>query len=181
GSVPLAWLIYALHYTGKARWLTRRNLTLLLILPVLTLLLVFTNEAHGLIWSQIDAGAADRFTALDVTHGPWFWVYWLFACALILAGSVILIRMTVVSRNLYRRQASALLLAAAAPWIGNALYVFRLNPLHPFDLTPAGFALSALAAGWALFRFRLLEVVPVAHSTIVAGLRDGIIVLDARN
>src|SRR5262249_35391873 len=92
GRVPLAWLIYALHYTGKARWLTRRNLTLLLILPVLTLLLVFTNEAHGLIWSQIDAGAADRFTALDVTHGPWFWVYWIFACALILAGSVILIR-----------------------------------------------------------------------------------------
>jgi hypothetical protein len=63
-SVPLAWLIFTLHYAGKARWLTRRNLTLLLILPVLTLL-VFTNEAHGLIWSQIDLGAPARFMAFD--------------------------------------------------------------------------------------------------------------------
>src|SRR5215212_5367039 len=37
-STPLAWLIFALHYTDRSRWLTRRNLALLLILPVLTLL-----------------------------------------------------------------------------------------------------------------------------------------------
>jgi PAS domain S-box-containing protein len=179
-STPLAWLIFTLHYTGKAHWLTRRKLALLLILPVLTLLLVFTNEAHGLIWSHIDVGPTGRFLALDVTHGPWFWVYWGFACTLMLAGSAILIRMIVVSPNLYRRQGAALLLGAAAPWIGNTLYVFHLNPFHPLDLTPFAFALSALAAGWSLFRFRLLDLVPVAHSTVVAGMRDGIVALDVQ-
>jgi hypothetical protein len=75
---------------------------------------------------------------------------------LLLTGSIVLIRAIVVSRNLYRRHAAALLLGAAAPWIGNTLYIFRLNPLHPLDLTPFAFSLSALAAGWSLFRFRLL-------------------------
>src|SRR5262245_30415783 len=42
-NAPLAWLIFALHYSGKGRWLTRRNLALLLIVPVLTLYMVFTN------------------------------------------------------------------------------------------------------------------------------------------
>ena len=180
-GTPLAWLIFTLHYTGKSFWLTRRNLAVLALLPVLTLMVVFTNEAHGLLWSQIAVASTGRFEALDVRHGPWFWVYWSYACLLIVAGSIILIRMIVTTRNLYRRQAAALLLAAAAPWIGNALYVFRLNPLHPFDLTPLAFAVTALAAGWSLFRFRLLDLVPVAHGAIVAGMRDGIVVLDVRS
>src|SRR5262245_52028554 len=98
-----------------------------------------------------------------------------------LIGSILLVQAIMRSPSVYRRQAVALLFSAAAPWLGNAVYVFRLNPLDPLDLTPAGFALTALAVGWALFRYRLLDLVPVAHSAIVAGLRDGIIVLDAQN
>jgi PAS domain S-box-containing protein len=178
-SVPLAWLAFTLQYTGRGAWLTRRKLALLLIEPLFTLLLVFTNSAHGLIWSSI--GTAGEFMPLPVEHGPWFWVHVACSYVLMLLGSILLVRAIVRSPAVYRRQAAALLLGAAAPWLGNALYVFRQNPLDPLDLTPAGFALSALAVGWALFRYRLLDLVPVAHSTIVAGLRDGIIVLDARN
>ena len=178
-SVPLAWLAFTLQYTGRATWLTRRRLALLLIEPLITLLLVFTNPAHGLIWSSI--GTAGQLMPLPVEHGPWFWVHVASSYVLMSIGSMLLILAIARSRTLYRRQAAALLLGAAAPWLGNAVYVFRLNPLDPLDLTPAGFALSALAVGWALFRFRLLDLVPVAHSAIVAGLRDGILVLDARN
>ena len=178
-SVPLAWLAFTLQYTGRGAWLTRRKLALLLIEPLITLLLVFTNTAHGLIWSSV--GTAGELMPLPVEHGPWFWVHVAFSYVLMLLGSILLVRAIVRSPTVYRRQAAALLLGAAAPWLGNALYVFRQNPLHPLDLTPAGFALSALAVGWALFRYRLLDLVPVAHSAIVAGLRDGIIVLDARN
>ena len=180
-NAPLAWLTFTLQYTGKARRPTRRGLTVLLIIPIVTLLLVCTNEAHGLIWSHLDIGGTSRLSPLDVTHGPWFWVNVAFAYTLMLVGSIVLIRAIMGSQNLYRRQVIALLLSAAMPWLGNALYIFHLNPLHPLDLTPAGFALSAMGLGWSLFRFRLLDLVPVAHSAIVAGMRDGIVVLDVRN
>jgi signal transduction histidine kinase/HPt (histidine-containing phosphotransfer) domain-containing protein/ActR/RegA family two-component response regulator len=178
-SVPLAWLAFTLDYTGRGTWLTRARLALLSIEPLVTVLLVFTNAAHGLIWSSI--GSAGQVMPLPVEHGPWFWMHVAYSYMLMLAGSALLVQAVARARNLYRRQALALLIGAAAPWLGNALYVSRLNPLHPLDLTPAGFALSALAAGWALFRYRLLDLVPVAHSAIVAGLRDGIMVLDARD
>jgi PAS domain S-box-containing protein len=178
-SVPLAWLAFTLQYTGRGAWLTRRKLALLLIEPLIALTLVFTNTAHGLIWSSI--GTAGEFMPLPVEHGSWFWVHVAFAYVLMLLGSILLVQAIVRSRPVYRRQAVALLVGAAAPWLGNALYIFRQNPLHPLDLTPAGFAVTALAVGWALFRYRLLDLVPVAHSAIVAGLRDAIIVLDARN
>jgi len=177
--VPLAWLAFTLQYTGKGAWLTRVKLAFLLIEPLITLLLVFTNRMHGLIWSSV--GTAGQLMPLPVEHGPWFWTHVFYAYVLMLIGSILLVQAVMRSPTVYRRQAAALLLGAAAPWLGNALYVFRQNPLHPLDLTPAGFALSALAVGWALFRYRLLDLVPVAHSAIVAGLHDAIIVLDGRN
>jgi PAS domain-containing protein len=44
--VPTAWLALALQYTGREKWLTRRNLALLAIEPFVTLLLAWTNELH---------------------------------------------------------------------------------------------------------------------------------------
>src|SRR5215216_4201190 len=83
-SVPLAWLAFTLQYTGKGAWLTRRRLALLLIEPLITLLLVFTNTIHRLIWSSI--GAAGEFMPLPVEHGPWFWIHVAFSYMLMLLG-----------------------------------------------------------------------------------------------
>src|SRR5215211_5110699 len=67
-SVPLAWLAFTLQYTGRGAWLTWRKLALLLIEPLITLLLVFTNTAHRLIWSSV--GTAGELMPLPVEHGP---------------------------------------------------------------------------------------------------------------
>src|SRR5687768_4452787 len=47
---PLCWLAFALYYTRRGRFLTPRVWALLSIIPLVTVGLVFTNEAHGLIW-----------------------------------------------------------------------------------------------------------------------------------
>jgi len=38
-----------------------------------------------------------------------------------------------------------------------------------------------LAATWGLFRFQLLDIVPVARDAVIEGMSDGVIVLDAQN
>lgn len=180
-SAPLAWWIFALRYTGKGAWLRPWSIAPLLIVPLVTVTLVFTNEAHGLIWSQVGFSSVLPLSVLDLSYGPWFWVHTLFSYLLMLLGSVRLGMAALGARRLYRWQAGLLLLGAATPWIGNALHIFRLSPLHPLDLTPLGFALAALLVSQCFFRFHLLDLVPVAHSAIVEGSRDGIIVLDAQN
>jgi hypothetical protein len=49
---PVAAMLLALAYTGRTRWLTRRRIATLAIIPAITLLLVWTNDLHGLIWSE---------------------------------------------------------------------------------------------------------------------------------
>src|SRR3972149_6258038 len=45
------WMIYALRFTGLEHWLSRRNLALLGAVLLIAIIVIFTNEAHGLMWS----------------------------------------------------------------------------------------------------------------------------------
>lgn len=177
-AAPVAWLAFALAYTGRRRYLTRRNLALLAVVPATTLLLVATNEAHGLVWSRTALDASGAF--LVVEYGAWFWVFWVYSYAMLVLGTFFLVSTLLRSPGLYRRQGVALLVALAAPWVGNGMYVLGLNPLPHLDLTPFAFLVSGAALSWGLFRFRFLDIVPVARDALVEGMEDGVIVVDLR-
>jgi len=55
GAVSLAvgWLALVLTYTGRRKWLTPRNVALLFIIPLITLVLVWSNDRHELIWENV--------------------------------------------------------------------------------------------------------------------------------
>ena len=100
---------------------------------------------------------------------------------MLLLGTLLLIQALIRSPRLYRRQAGALLISVLAPWVGNALYVSGLSPFLHLDLTPFAFTLTGLMGTWGLFRFRLLDIVPVARDAVIEGMSDGVIVLDVQN
>ena len=135
-TVPFAWLAFALQYTGREGRLTGRNLALLSALPLVTLLLAWTNEAHGLIWSSTRLSEGGPFPALEVDHGAWFWVHWSYSYLLLLVGTILLVSMLTRSPNLYRKQNLALLVAVSVPWVGNGVYVLGLSLVPNLDLTP---------------------------------------------
>jgi PAS domain S-box-containing protein len=180
-TVPVTWLCFVLQYTGREKWLTRRNLMLLMISPLITLLLTWTNEAHNLIWSTIELDTSGSFSMLDLTYGPWFWIHSTFSYLLLLLGTLLLIRSFIRSPQLYRGQTVALLIGVFAPWVGNGLYLFDVNPLPNLDLTPFAFTVTGLAVGWGASRFRMLDIVPVARDVVIEHMNDGLIVLDAQS
>jgi PAS domain S-box-containing protein len=186
GSVllPAAWFAFALQYTGHSRWLTRRMVVLLAIVPLVTLLLVWTNTMYGLMSSNESLDSTAPFSALVSTPGAWFWVFLVYAYTLFLLGALVIgwfIRTLMRSTSIYRGQVIALLIAVIAPWVGNALYLFGPRPLSLFDPTPLAFTVSGLAVAWSLFHFRMLDLVPVARNTVIESMSDAVMVLDRLN
>ncbi|MBN2389692.1 MAG: PAS domain-containing protein [Anaerolineae bacterium] len=173
--IALAWLVFALQYTDRSQIVTRRNLILASIIPLLTLLLVFTNEWHGLFWSKVWTEAGSMRT----THGVWFWIHSAYAYLFMLLGMAQYVILFIKSSRVHRWQAAVLVLAGLVPWIGSALFVFNVTP--SLDLTTLGFTVSALAFAWGLFRLKLLDLVPVARETIVEYMSSGMVILDAQN
>jgi diguanylate cyclase (GGDEF)-like protein/PAS domain S-box-containing protein len=173
-ALPPLWFALALYHTGRAGWLNRRNLALLAILPVLMLAPVWTDAA----WRY---ARPDAFGLLEIGFGFWFWVIVACSYSLLLLGAALLISNFFGSRGLYRKQSAVLLVAILAPWAASGLNLVELAPTAHLDLTPFAFPLSAGALALGIWRYRLLDIVPVDRGYVIEGMTDGVIVLDPRN
>jgi PAS domain S-box-containing protein len=181
---PTLWLVFVLQYTGRVGWLTRRTLALLVVEPLITLLLVWITPLRSLVGNNIRWNTSGSFSALAETLGPWYWIDIVYSYLLLLLGAILiwmLIPALMRSAHLYVGQAGVLLLAMLVPWLGNALTNFGLSPFPKLDLTPVAFTISGLAVAWSLFRFRLLDLLPVAREAVMESMHDAVIVLDERD
>ena len=85
-----AWLAFVLQHTGRARWLTRRTMIILAIVPIVTLLLAWTNTLHGLIYSNARLDGSVPFSALVTSNGVWFWVFVLYTYVLLFLSAFLI-------------------------------------------------------------------------------------------
>src|SRR2546421_4518913 len=182
--VPVALLALALQYTGRTKWLTPRILVLLSIEPLITLVLVWTNDVHHLIHAKVGLEISSAFTVLVITRGTWYWINVVYSFLLLLLGTALIVSFIPTLRrsaSVYRGQVSALCIAVLVPWVSNAVTDFGLSPLPNLDLTPLAFTVTGIAMAWSLFRFRLLDLTPVARHAVVESMSDAVIVLDKYN
>jgi PAS domain S-box-containing protein len=177
-TVPLSVFTLVLQYVGLEKWITRRNMALLSIVPALTILLAWTNEGHKFIWTDFEVMPYGAAYILNLKYGGFFWFYTTYAYVQVLAAIALMVRAVIRSSHLLRLQSLTILFGTLLPLIGNFLYLANWNPFPHLDLTPFGYSLSGLVLVWGLFRYRLFDIVPVAHDTIVKSMVDGMLVLD---
>jgi diguanylate cyclase (GGDEF)-like protein/PAS domain S-box-containing protein len=100
--------------------------------------------------------------------------------AILAAALFALIRSLKHARDLYRRQILTLIAGMSLPWLGNVFSLTGLSPFGDLDLTPFFFFLSGTVIALGLFRYRFLDIVPVARELLVESMSDGIIVVDGK-
>ena len=176
--IPVAWFLFALRHTGLDRLLIPRLAGLLLLVPIITVALVWTNGSHGLIWKEVMLEPSGTITAFVPEYGGWFYVNIGYAYILVLAASGILLADARRSFRTFRLQAVIMVAAALFPLDGNLLLITGLTLPGNLDLTPFGFAFSVAVATWGFARLRLLDLVPVARAAVMDRLPDGLLVVD---
>ena len=178
-TVPTGWFIFAARYTGRLPQY-RKAYLLLAVMPLATLAMVWSHPLHDLLWRHrlVDAGG---FQALVVAYGPGFWLHSAYSYLLLLAGNLLLLQGLLRFPRLYRRQLVAAIAASVAPWAANAVSIFGLSPFPYLDMTSSAFTFSGLVMALGIFRFRFLDLVPVARELVLERMDDGIVVLDARH
>lgn len=179
--VPVLFLYFAESYSGHETPLTGFGPAPLLFLPAITQVVVWTNPFHHLMWEQSRLFQASTAAVPPVLTGSWFLVHTVSSYALLVVGSSLLVRMLLVSDTLYRGQAVAVLVGTFTPWVVNASYLGGVVSF-PFDPTPAAFSITAAAFVVAIYRHRLLEMVPaareVARDELMNNLVEAVFVLD---
>ena len=176
-SAPVLYLLFVLGWTRQDSWLSGRRVALLFVVPAIAVGMAATNEAHHLLWSSVTLIDAWGVTAV-YEHGPWFWVEVAYSYLLIGAGLIALIAAMSRYPTVYSTRMRIVVVGSLVPFVGSVVYVAGLDSSLHADLSSIAFAIAGLIGAWAILRFRLLDVVPVAWSTLVNSFADAVLVLD---
>ncbi|HUQ86289.1 MAG TPA: histidine kinase N-terminal 7TM domain-containing protein [Vicinamibacterales bacterium] len=179
-SIGVLWLLFTTQYS-RIEWPAPQVAHVLVwIVPIVTLLMVATNEQHHLHWAAIDEVMTPIGRRLVYRAGPWYWVHASYSYFLVLIGTATLVAGLRRFPPPYRRQTALIILGAIVPWIGNLLYLSRALPVTGLDLTPIAFTVSGACFTFGIYRYRLFGLVPVARDMVVDSMDDGVLVLDAQ-
>ena len=171
-----AYLVFALLYTHRDRWVTRRNMLMLFAVPACLILASWSFPSYFRATATL--APAGPFTVLSATPGPLWVAQVILACLAALLGIALIAQACVRWEQPFRAQAAVLALAGSMPFATSILFQCNVLPAFQINFTPVAFNVSELLMGWGLFRFGMLNLVPVAREAIVDNLRDGIMVLD---
>jgi hypothetical protein len=152
------WLLFTISYTGHDKWLKNKFITLLFVVPVITLILVATNGIHGLIWPTITQSSPLPGSLLIYGHGLGFYVNALFTYILMLSGLILLVQFYIRSPKLYQKQVLMVIVSVIIPLIANAIYIMQESPVQGLDLTPFAFTVSGILVAWSIFKFKMLNI-----------------------
>jgi len=180
-SVPVFWLLFCLRYVNFHKPKIFRFFLLFLIIPVITLVLAWTNSYHHLIWQKISLIDLYGLKLLQLDYGIWFWIHIFYSQSLYLSGMYFLVQHYFKTQKNLRFQARFIIMAGLIPGISNILYLSAYNPLPTVDLTSLSFATSGILIVWGLYYHKFLDIIPIARDTLIENMRDGIIVVDLKN
>ncbi|MEN2775190.1 histidine kinase N-terminal 7TM domain-containing protein [Acetivibrio clariflavus] len=169
--IAASWLIFTLLYTNRIKNL-RKACFSILVLPLLFNLAVLTNRFHYLFFSH--------YSMESRTYGILFWLHSIESYSYLIASIVILFITSFKCVKKHRIQYVLLAISILFPTILNILYVSRVLSLGT-DLTPISFVLSSFIFFVAVFKYRFLNLLPVAITDILDAMPQVIIALDSNN
>jgi PAS domain S-box-containing protein len=175
---PIVLLAFALVLTGHAYRVRRRTLALLAAEPLTVGLLVTPTNAlgwHQLLWTNTSLMTANGIVVLERSFGPWYWLNTAYNYALIFVALTLFLWLAIQSHAAVRKQGLALIGGIIPPFVANVAWISGVSPV---DYTPVAFSITGIMFAVAVYRYRLFDIVPVAHETVLDALDDGYVVLD---
>ena len=166
---PVSFYFMSMIFSNGNIKLTKRDI-LPFIVPILSLILLWTNDFHHLFYE-------DYSSIENVKFGIYSYIQVIYTFGLYAWSFFILLRYSFRNSGFFSKQAILLFIGALIPTIINIGYTFKIFPISEYA-TPISFAFSATCIYFAFFKFSFLKVTPIALQKIVDRMSDAYIVID---
>lgn len=173
---PALWLLVSIQSTGILYKVRKRLVVLLFIIPVLTLIALYTNNFHHLYYRDFVMNPDSPFPIVMINKGPLYYVAVAYMYLCILASNIIFIRLLRGSNRIFRKQAFIVVLASFIPWLLAIIYEIGLIPYN-MDPGPLGMSIGGLLMGDAISRLKSFRITPIARGIVFKDMADPVLVL----
>ncbi len=169
--IPMATALtcFTLEYTHPGRWLSRRNLVLLSIVPALSIVLSLSNSFHHLSFRGYGFNGS-----VVPLYGPVGWAIVIYGLGLIILNFIVFGWLFIHSPQ--HRWPVVLILTAQLIVRILLLIDPHLQDSWFFYMPEVSITVAACAIG--LFGFRIFDPIPMARRTVINQMHDGVLVLD---
>ena len=179
--MPVMWLVMIVRYIGQETLVNRRRLVALSVVPAITVLLAWTSDHHTLFRYNYRLDDTGLFPILLWDSGPWYWIHICYSYGLFLASLVLLLLSLRTAQAFYRRQSLLIIGGASLPVIADAVFHTGIPALPGYIISTSLLLLAVLLIAWALFHYAMIDIVPIARSTVLEKMTDIMILLDRRD
>lgn len=176
--IPVGWFLMSIALAWPGLLHRRWVIAAILALPVLTILVEFTNPLHHLGWSDATIVSSLGISVFQYERGPWFLVKIAHSYLFFLVGTVFILRWVLRSRGENRKQAWYVLGAGLPPFCASVMYVTGIPPFEVVDPTPYSFIASGLILLLGIQQDSVFGVLRDAREALAQRTQDTVIVSD---
>jgi PAS domain S-box-containing protein len=170
------WLVIA--FVKRTEWLRKDWAIAVLVIPVAAAILGVTSPLHTLFRYNFSINSSGPVTVLQFTESPFYTLYILYSLVVLILAMSILIVESRRRGTLWEEQTILLLIALGFPTVINYLFVFGVTPLPGVNMTAPLLWIAAILYTVALFRYRFLDIIPIARSRLIETMSTPMLVLD---
>ncbi|MBG9911979.1 diguanylate cyclase [Bacillus xiamenensis] len=170
-------LMIVLQFTGFYQYITKRRVLFILLIPILTTIMVFTNSFHSLFYRSITLHTLDGFLLADFRIGYWYIIHGVYTFGCSMLAVFMLLWFLRVTKKEYLKQILILLVGMLLPITTSFIYLLGLTPFH-IDPVPVVMFLTNALYLWAIMSFHLFKLSPIAMERVFEHMSEGVLILD---
>lgn len=144
---------------------------LLFVPPVISFIMLITNERHHLFFKNFSTNSA------GIISGNYFLFHSIYSYGCLIIGMGYFLYCSMKNSGFFSRQSIYVTLGSAIPLITNIIIITRLIEV-PLYTTAFSFSFATICYTMAIFRFDFLKIAPIALQTVVDRISDGFLVIN---
>lgn len=147
---------------------------LLFIVPILSLIILWTNDFHHLFYKQYSI-------SMEYSEfGPYMFIYSLYSYSLVFIACFMLIKYSIKNSGFFSKQSILIFIGALTPLLVNIAGYAGIVKLSVYS-TPISFTIGILCFAIAAFKLQFFSTSPIALQKIVDRISDGYIIVNEDN
>lgn len=167
-------LLFTSIVFSKTKIKFKKSYLLLFVVPILSLLILWTNDYHHLFYIK------HSINLNETQYGPYLFIHSVYSYLLLLIALIRLIKYSIKNAGFFSKQSLLIILGTLIPLVVNIISYLGIINSNVY-VTPITFTIAVFFFVIAIFKFKFLSIAPIALQRVVDRISDGYLVLNEDN
>jgi len=174
---PVLLMVFSRRYGDDRSLIVGIVSKLLVVINFITFILVISFPASHLYYAEIGYQYVAGYITIEIKEGVWYFVQVSAMSIAIIYSIYVNIKKIINSKGIYRKRAGLMLAGILIPIMGAAIYITNMSP-NNYDLSTLSYMLMGVLVMFSLFKFNMLNLVPVTYKKVFESIDEAVLVLD---